>query len=139
MVISTNSDEWNESDEQAQSEREEIVEFLKENEDQAFYAREITDELKDTNWELAHEREQEIQRVGEDEFHERQREGEYSGKFERGVGEAVADARTLNRITVILDSLHDQGEIEVRLLPQDATDIPYEDFGEVPHFTYSGE
>lgn len=137
MAISTDSQEWKDAETENPPILEEIEQFLKEHADQAFHGRELADEFLGTNWELAHEEDREIQRVGEDEFYERQERNEYDGKFDSDLGSTISRNAQTNRMYVYLDILEERGVIERRNVPVEATDIPYEKWEDVAYHTYS--
>lgn len=137
MVVSTTSDEWENGDE-VTAYYNQVLEFLQENPDRAYHLRELADEVLETDWELSHEEERERQRLGEEEFQRRVNNGEYDGKFDTDLSESFIERSQTDILRAVLDLLIEEEKVEARTLPQDATEIPYEDFGEVLHFTYAG-
>jgi len=118
---------------------EEVLSFLRENDSWAFHARELADEVLDTDWALAHRREREIRRVGREEFRERLRAGEYDNQYEDSGGKAVADAIQTQAIIAICNALVHRGHVAVRSVPPEESNIPNDDWDEVRYFTYAGE
>lgn len=138
MPLDTTGDGW-ERGEPASSIHDQLLAFLEKNDAWAFHARELADEVLDTNWELAHRREREIRRVGREEFHERLRAGEYDNQYEDSGGKAVADAIQTQAIIAILNGLARDGLVEVRSVPPGESNIPNDDWEEVRYFTHAGE
>jgi len=138
MPIETSSRMWKSAEAIEESTIEEVLEYLEAHDGQAFHVRELSDEFLGTEWDIAHEKEREIQRIGEDEFYNRLDSGEYDEKYETDLAAATEDKRKTSRMFSFLDLLQDRGKVEVRLVPQEDTDIPYEEIGEVAYFTFSG-
>jgi len=138
MPIETASPTWESAEAIEESTIEEVLQYLKVHEGQAFHARELSDEFLGTEWDIAHEKEREMQRIGEDEFYNRLDSGEYDDKYEADLAAATEDKRLTSRMFSYLAILQNRGKVEVRLVPQEKTDIPYEDIGEVAYFTFSG-
>lgn len=139
MPLDTTTEGW-ERGEASPSLHDRVLTFLRENDEWAFHARELADEVLDTDWELAHRRERERRRLGEAEFRERLEAGEYEGQLlaDSG-GKAVADSIQTQAIIDICNALVRAGELEVRAVPPDAADIPTDDDDEVLYYTYVGE
>lgn len=137
MPVSNDDSVWQDGEE-VKSRRQEILAFLRENTDKAFTGREISDQVMDTSWDLAHKKEREIQRIGEDEFWDRVGRGEYDEDFDSSWAETIIKSGKMTRLCTHLDTLIEEEKVEARQLPHEATDIPYEDLGDVTHYTYSG-
>lgn len=138
MPLDTTGDGW-ERGEPAAPIHDEVLSFLRANESWAFHARELADEVLDTDWELAHRRQREIDRVGREEFHERLRADEYDNQYEDSGGKAVADAIQTQAIIAICNALVHEGLVEVRSVPPEESNIPHDDWDEVRYFTWVGE
>lgn len=138
MPLDTAGDGWARG-EPATSIHETVLSFLQANDAWAFHARELADEVLDTDWELAHRREREIRRVGREEFHERLSAGEYDNQYEDSGGKAVADAIQTQAIIAICNALAHEGRVEVRSVPPGESNIPNDDWDEVRYFTWAGE
>jgi hypothetical protein len=138
VPLNTTEGGWNRGD-PTQSIHDRVLSFLRENDDWAFHARELADEVLDTDWELAHRRERERERLGEDEFRERVAAGEYDGQLvEDSGGKAVADSIQTQATIDICNALVRAGEVQVRAVPPEATNIPHPD-EEVLYYTYDGQ
>lgn len=138
MPLDTGGDDWT-AGEPATSIHEQVLSFLRANDGWAFHARELADEVLDTDWELAHRREREIARVGREAFHERLQAGEYDNQYEDSGGKAVADAIQTQAIIAICNGLAHDGLVEVRSVPPEASNIPNDDWEEVRYFSYAGD
>jgi hypothetical protein len=136
MTVSIEDESWRDG-EQVDGVVADLVSFLRDNSESAFTVRELADEIMETSWERAHEEERERQRLGEDEFEDRRAAGEYDGRFETSFSDTIMDQIDTTRLVSALDQLLADDVIEARTLPADETDIPYEDFGPVVHYTYS--
>ena len=135
MVISTSAEGWNKA-ERGDLLREKILEFLKEHPNQAYYARELADEIIGTRWAVGEEQERLIQEVGEDEY-EGNRE-KYDEQIEdRGLVETQLDQHETYNLKIRLGDLIKEGLVEARKVPSQYTDIPY-DWETVAHYTYAG-
>lgn len=138
MPLETTGDGW-ERGESASPIHGRVLSFLRTNESWAFHARELADEVLDTDWELAHRREREIRRVGREEFQERLQSGEYDNQYEDSGGKAVADAIQTQAIIAICNALAREGLVEVRSVPPEESNIPNDDWDEVRYFSYVGD
>ena len=134
MPLDTRGDGWDRG-EPGNSIQDQVLAFLRENDSWAFHARELADEVLDTNWELAHRREREIRRVGREEFLRRLRDGEYDNQYEDSGGKAVADAIQTQAIIAICNALVHEGHLEVRSVPPEESNIPNDGWDEVRYFT----
>lgn len=142
MPLDTDDHPWIDGEYVTESKKDEIINFLKDDPEKAYNTREISDEVFGTEWELAHERKREIQRFGIDEFNQRKEQGVYGSKFDSTEAEAeansVMDQMQTNRMCTYLDQLLDEGIVEVREVPSDVVDIPF-DVGSVPYYSYKDE
>lgn len=123
MPISTSSNEWNNAD-GTELLRDSILEFLREHPNQAFYARELADEIIGTQWAAGDEKERLIQKVGEDEYWENCEE--YEAQLDETQESVMGDAQETAKIHLRLGDLMKEGLVEGRKIPAEHTDIPYD-------------
>jgi hypothetical protein len=133
MPVPVDSDVWTDA-ETISSVRTDILEFLQQNGDRAYHYRELADEVLDTTWIDVHEREREIQRVGEDQYYE-QRDDDATTNF----GRTITNHTDTTLLLAVLDSLISEGVVERREVAISETDIPYEDWNSISHYTYLEE
>ena len=139
MPIETDTDAWADA-EPVSSIESDLLAFLRKNDSWAFHAREMADQVLDTNWSMVHRREREIQEVGEEEFHRRLEAGEYDGEFDVESGSVtIANSIKTQSVIAILHSFVREGLVEVRRVSVEETDIPYEDWDEVEYFSLAEE
>ena len=139
MPIETDTDAWADA-EPVSSIESELLAFLRKNDSWAFHAREMADQVLDTNWSMVHRRDREIQEVGEEEFHRRLETGEYDGEFDvESGGKTIANSIKTQSVIAILHSFVREDLIEVRRVSVEETDIPYEEWDEVEYFSLAEE
>ena len=134
MPIPTSSDAWNSADE-SEPLRDNILDFLQEHPNQAFYARELADEIIGTQWAIGEEKERLIQRVGEDEY--RKNREEYEEQL--GIDDrepVIPDLVETSRLRIRIGDLIRDGLVEGREIPTQHTKVPY-DWETVTCFTYA--
>ena len=116
MPISADSEPWRTAEVSKPPVRERLRAFFREHRSEAFHVRELADEIVDTDWESVHEEER---RDDTDERNSVQR-----------LAETLDFQDRTGRLKVFLALLEEDGEIEVREVPIEDTDIPFEDVGE---------
>jgi len=136
MPISTTDSVWQDADLE-QRVRGEVLEFLKENDGQAFHSFELADEVFDTNWAEYHDQQAVINTVGEDEYYENKEQ--YDEEHEIDYDESLKPYDHMYRLHLItfLDKLAQNGEIEFRHIPRDETELPQGDVERQAFYTYA--
>ena len=112
MPISTDSDTWRTADPPKPPVRERLRAFFWDHRGEAFHVRELADELADTDWASIHEQE---------------RKDDADGRASsQSPAETMSFRDRTARLKVFLTLLEEESEIEVREVPIEDTEIPFE-------------
>ena len=125
MPISTDSEIWRAAETSKSPVRERLREFFRDHRDEAFHIRELADEIAGTDWASIHEEERS------------------DDTDERATAQSFAETMDFqdktSRLKIHLSLLEEEGEIEIREVPIEDTDIPFGDGEEdVAFYTHSG-
>lgn len=132
MPIPTDSEEWKSAETPPRIQNE-VLEFLRNNPDRAFRAREIADEIIDTDWESIEETERLQQQLDEEEYERRLYEGELPDEEVSTLGHLIS----MNTIDIALMQLINMDLVETRMVSVEAFNLP-DDFEEVAAYAYAG-
>ena len=121
MPIDTSSEVWQGAERDEPPLRERVLSFLREHPDRAYHLRELADEILDTDW-------------GTEYYPEKVDPPEDDYESGRDAGDVIMDSIENVSLLAQLRGLEREGMVEVRSVPTEETDIPY-DWESVKHYS----